>query len=124
MSFTITDSPMGCCGMLEASSWSELMYPMTDNVPKPRYPESVADYQSRFDKVDIAMGDFERNCTLISLSVSDQLNIIELAKKNGYQIVFEFYNPNSGSQVVLMTKVKYKSKEDYNDNRPKEGDED
>ena|SRR5258706_8229299 len=120
MSFVITDRPLQCCGMLMAHGWSTTLIPEIDNVPKVRYPSCASDYQPRFDKVDSAMEEFERNCALISLSVNDQLFVIELAKKDGYQIVFEFYNPNSGSQVVLMTKVKYQSKEDYIDSHPKE----
>jgi hypothetical protein len=99
----IVQKPMECCGMLAADGFS---FDSNDR------RTSTLDRQIYFDQIDAAQKEWTRSCAIISLS-SAQGAVIEEAKRNGFVIIHEFYNPNSGNKVFLMTKTLWKDREDY-----------
>lgn len=108
----IIEAPMGCCGMLEAYGFSEFRYVMGLD-GKTRYqPPTEDETQKYFMEIERAQRINKRNCVLISLSSSQELPL-KVAKENGYSVILEFYNPNSGNQVYLLTKILWADRDEY-----------
>jgi hypothetical protein len=107
MTFSIQDMPMSCCGMLEAQGFSSVVHE-----PGNAHYANDADREEFFKRIDKHQREGTRNCALISLS-EEQKDALRQAKKSGFQIVFEFYNPNSGNQVYLLTKTLWSDDQDY-----------
>jgi hypothetical protein len=110
---TIEQKPMGCCGMLSASGFT---YDENDD----KLHED--DREEFFDRIFEAQQEYDRSCALISLS-SRQPAEIEHAKKRGFKIIHEFFNPNSGNTVYLMTHTLWKTYDEYLNYSPKSEEE-
>jgi hypothetical protein len=107
MTFKIVDRPMTCCGMLEASGFNDIV---KDELGT-RYANDN-DRLGFFAAIEQAQVEDKRNCALISLS-DDQPSALAQAKQHGYRVVFEFYNPNSGNKVYLLTKLLWEDTNEY-----------
>jgi hypothetical protein len=105
----LTDFPMKCCGMVEASgigfrSWNDKGEYYTEE-------ERQAKWDTLFSLIEEHQKRHRRNCAMITLAAQEVAEA--QAVKRGWTKVFEFYNPNSENMVKIYTKVLWESKEDY-----------
>jgi hypothetical protein len=106
----IVHKPMECCGMLAADGFS-----WTDDDGRERRT-TAEERQAYFERILEAQRDWLRSCALISLS-SDQETVLKEARANGFEVIHEFYNPNSGNQVYLLVKSLWKTSGEYRKER-------
>jgi hypothetical protein len=114
----ITQSPMKCCGMLQASQFDTRQYQVhKDSTGDMRYARSYRnrtadELKAEFQRVIDTLAMEGRNCAMITL-VKEIPELVNAAKAAGFQTIQEFYNPNSGNTICIMTYLRYKSKEYY-----------
>lgn len=116
------DAPMACCGMLSGHGFSNPVFTgveikhTTWNGMERWVPETRAatkdDVILRLQNLKDIANDNGRNCVLITLSSSQPLER-EAAEQEGFKVIFEFYNPNSGNQCYVMAYTKYANYEEY-----------
>jgi hypothetical protein len=104
----LTDFPMKCCGMVEASgiavSWSY-------NEETETSYRDPAKWDTLFNLIEEHQKKHRRNCAMITLAAQPEAE--REAINRGWTKVFEFYNPNSENMVKIYTKVLWESEEDY-----------
>jgi hypothetical protein len=83
---SIVEEPMACCGLMEA------------------YDFDAFGDQLDFDRVIAEQDNLSRACCLITLS-SRQKDAVELAKKNGFEVIHQFYNPRSFNNCFIMART-------------------
>jgi hypothetical protein len=102
----LTDFPMKCCGMVEASGISFRSF-NEDRTEK----EMQAKWDTLFDLIEEHQKRHRRNCAMITLAAQEVAEAEAI--KRGWTKVFEFYNPNSENMVKIYTKVLWESEEEY-----------
>jgi hypothetical protein len=104
----LTDFPMKCCGMVEASGISFRPY------NEDRYyteEEKQEKWNTLFNLIEEHQKRHCRNCAMITLAAQEVAEAEAI--KRGWTKVFEFYNPNSENMVKIYTKVLWESEADF-----------
>jgi hypothetical protein len=105
----LTDYPMKCCGMVEASGFS--FYPFTKEGGYLTEEQRQANWDTLFNLIEEHQKKHRRNCAMITLAAQPEAEA--QAINRGWTKVFEFYNPNSENMVKIYTKVLWKSEAEY-----------
>lgn len=108
----IIDALMGCCGIVGAYGFNELVTHADDRT---RYaePEDIKKRINDLVEAQVPLsGSWPRSCAIIFLASNQQVAVIE-AEAAGFVRVHEFYNPNSKNQVYIYTRTIAKTKEEW-----------
>jgi hypothetical protein len=105
----INDYPMHCCAVVQA-------YGM--NIPAAELENTVraatdAEYDRQLKTIEDHQKRHRRNCAMITLSDATQSRVAAAAVRAGWMKIQTFYNPNSGFNVSIWTKVLWPTREDY-----------
>lgn len=114
----IVTSALSCCGLVTAEGFGKHLF---EN--KRYYFPKEKDWKKDFQNILDEQADGPYNCALIVLS-SDQVIVKEIAEANGFKTIQEFFNPNSGNQCYIMTRIENESKEYWEEKDCEEEEED
>lgn len=115
------DAPLRCCGLMTGEGFHDSVIDTSRKIPHPwRKNEfthgarvtTVEDHTNALQKLINESKSCQRNCVMIVLS-SAQTNEKTAAEKMGFKVIQEFWNPNSGNLVYIMTYLHYADHDSY-----------
>lgn len=114
------ENPLACCGLVTAKYITcevreykkDTVHPYTKAVGywASRYA-TEDDIKERLVRLKNTTESDCRSCCLILLS-SEQEDAIRVALSEGFKVIHEFWNPNSGNMCYMLTHTQYMSRPD------------